>query len=156
MPAINHSHTKVQLCFFEPVPNMTNYIFSPHLQLSDGKQLFLQHETTSYVSDFPLRCSDHSTLLCNCDHSNLMERDPYCPAAGNISATQISHTVLLFWDFQFFLESEFDALLLATRKLVVCVCVCGHYEADDHDDSPRRRLRREHLSRGSKWCRSRR
>ncbi len=87
------------LCFCELVPNMTNYIFSPHLQLSNGKRLFLQQETTSYVSDFPLNCSDHSTLLCNCDHSNLMERDPYCPAAGMISATQISHTVLLFWDF---------------------------------------------------------
>jgi hypothetical protein len=82
---------------------MTNYIFSPHLQLSNGKQLFLQQETTFYLSDFPLNCSDHSTLLCNCDHSNLMARDPYCSAAGNISATQISHTVLHFWDFQLFL-----------------------------------------------------
>jgi hypothetical protein len=32
------------------VPNMINYIFSTHLQLSNGKQLFLQQETRPYVS----------------------------------------------------------------------------------------------------------
>jgi len=32
------------------VPNMINYMFSTHLQLSNGKQLFLQQETRPYVS----------------------------------------------------------------------------------------------------------
>jgi hypothetical protein len=35
------------------VPNMINYIFSMHLQLSNGKQLFLQQETMPYGSGFP-------------------------------------------------------------------------------------------------------
>ncbi len=47
---------------------MINYIFSMHLQLSNGKKLSLQQETRPYVSGFPLGC---------CDHSSLMERDLY-------------------------------------------------------------------------------
>jgi hypothetical protein len=79
--------------FFQLVPNTINYIFSPDLYLSNGKQLFLQQETRPHVNGFPLGCCDHSTL-CSCDHSNLMEREPYYPAVGVLIATQISHTVL--------------------------------------------------------------
>jgi hypothetical protein len=31
------------------VPNMINYIFSMHLQLSNGKQMFPQQETRPYI-----------------------------------------------------------------------------------------------------------
>jgi hypothetical protein len=55
-----------------------------------------------------------------------MERDRYCPAAGLIIATQISHVVHYFSaDFQFFwsqfVDSECDGLLMATRKLIMSV-----------------------------------
>jgi len=48
--------------------------------------------------------------MCNCDgHNNLMERDRYCPAAGLIIATQISHMVLSFsGDFQIFWRQFVD------------------------------------------------
>ncbi len=49
------------------VLDLINYTFSPYLQLSNGKWLSLQQETSPYVSDFPLGY---------CDHSTLMERDP--------------------------------------------------------------------------------
>jgi hypothetical protein len=55
-----------------------------------------------------------------------MERDRYCPAASLIIATQISHMVLSFsGDFQFFwsqfVASEYDGILMATRKLIMSV-----------------------------------
>jgi len=65
-----------------------------------------------------------------------MERERYCPAAGLIIATQISHMLLSFsGDFQLFLES---VCRLRVRwptdgnKEINYVC-CGHYEPDDHD-----------------------
>jgi hypothetical protein len=41
------------------VPNLINYIFSMHVQLSNGerKQLSLQQETMPYVNGFPVVCS---------------------------------------------------------------------------------------------------
>jgi hypothetical protein len=44
------------------VPTAINYIFSTHLQVPSGKQLYLQQETTPYVSGFPLGCCDHITM----------------------------------------------------------------------------------------------
>jgi hypothetical protein len=44
------------------VLNMINYIVSPHLELSNGKLLFLQEETMPYVSGFPLSCCAHSYI----------------------------------------------------------------------------------------------
>jgi hypothetical protein len=41
---------------------MINYIFSTHLQLSNGKRLSLQQETRPYVGGFPLGCCDQSAL----------------------------------------------------------------------------------------------
>jgi hypothetical protein len=45
------------------VPNVINYIFSTHLQVSNGKQLYLQQQTRPYVSGFPLGCCDHRSLM---------------------------------------------------------------------------------------------
>ncbi len=65
-----------------------------------------------------------------------MERYRYCPAAGLIIATQISHMVLsFFWDFQLFSESAYRLRVWWTtdgNKQINYVC-CGHYEAEDHD-----------------------
>jgi len=62
--------------------NMINYIFSIHLQLSNGKWLSLQQETRHYVSGFPLGC---------CDHSILMERGPYCTTCQELMKSVGSH-----------------------------------------------------------------
>jgi hypothetical protein len=61
-------HLKMGICPFfmktcvPRVPNMINYIFSMHLQLSNGKKLSLQQEIRPYVSGFPLGCCDHNIL----------------------------------------------------------------------------------------------
>ncbi len=49
------------------VSNMIDYIFSLHLQLSNGKQLSLHQETRPCNNGFPLGW---------CDHSSLLEREP--------------------------------------------------------------------------------
>ncbi len=89
-----------------------------------------------HVNGFPLGCCDHSAL-CSCDgHKNLMERERYCPTAGLIIATQISHMVVSFFgDFQLFLESVCRLGVwwrTDGNKEINYVC-CGHYEPDNHD-----------------------
>jgi hypothetical protein len=46
---------------------MINYIFSSHLQLSNGNRLSLAPKIRPYVDGFPLN---------HCDYNSLMERDP--------------------------------------------------------------------------------
>ncbi len=64
-----------------------------------------------------------------------MERDRYCPAAGLIIATQISHIVLSFsGDFQFFWRvCRFRVWSPIDGNKEINYVSCGHYEPDDHD-----------------------
>jgi hypothetical protein len=54
-------HFKMRTCVPKG-PNAINDIFSTHMQISNGNQLYLQQETRPYVSGFPLGCSDHITV----------------------------------------------------------------------------------------------
>jgi hypothetical protein len=61
MTSVVLSGERVRTCV-PRVLNMTYYIFSTHLQLSNGKQLSPHQETRPKISGFPLGCCDHSTL----------------------------------------------------------------------------------------------
>jgi hypothetical protein len=60
------------------VPNMINYIFSMHLQLSNGMESDCPYikKQRPYVSGFPIWLLWSQHTMCNYNRSNLMEGNP--------------------------------------------------------------------------------
>jgi hypothetical protein len=52
--------------------NQMHFPKSPHEQ-----NMFTRYLKEPYAKAFPLRCCD--CHMCNCNHKNLMDRDPYSP-----------------------------------------------------------------------------
>ncbi len=62
------------------LPNMINFIFSPHLQLSNGMwmSMHLPVRNNALYQWLSIRLLwSHLNIVCNSDHNSLMERDSY-------------------------------------------------------------------------------